>query len=251
MILADVIAAVHRYRARVQTQAQLARDIQHLREVARMLVEDKPDKIKAVEAVNDIAAKRLVRMDPGARSLLAAAMPSSACGIDHGDLMRWLMTVNPPGQFPYTQGVADPGAPAAEASGCSRLLGRTEQVDDDPETHLAAALAEGWAWLDADPDETSRKHGVDALSLQIAIEFDEHRDARNGALARAARRLWAVSLREHFGVSGDGLKLALIATRDPSGIDNADHPVDDSATDQAEDRLLVALQAMVKPSASD
>ncbi len=250
MILDEVIAAVHRYRARVQTQVQLARDIQHLREVARMLVEDKPDKIKAVEAVNDIAAKRLARMDPGARSLLAAAMPCPARSIDHGDLMRWLMTVNPPGQFPYTQGVADPGAPAAEASGRSRALGRTEQVHGDPETLLAAALAEGWAWLAAAQAEASWKHGSDVLSLQIVIEFDEHRGARHGALARAARRLWAVSLREHFGISGDGLKLALIATRDPRGIDNADHHVDDTATDQAEDRLLVALQAMVKPSAT-
>ena len=90
MSLADALDAVDRYRERVRAQAQLARDIQHLQEVARMLFEDKPDKTKAVEAVNDIAAKRLARMDEGARQLLDSEPPMEDCRRfkDRGELTR-------------------------------------------------------------------------------------------------------------------------------------------------------------------
>lgn len=260
MILNDVIAAVDRYREQVRAQAQWARDIQHLREVARMLFEDKPDKTKAVEAVNDIAAKRLARMDADARALLDSAT-SNADRVDitdRGDLLSWLMLVNQPGQFPYTQGIGAAGEQKDRdltAAARSRVLCASPQggrVDTDPAPHLAAALAEGWAWLagSAPNDQRAADAELPERAAQLAIEFDEHRDARHRALARAARRLWAVSLRAHFGIGGDGLKLVLI----PSGPAEASRhtmEIGDRETDQAEDALLAALRMRVRPSVRD
>lgn len=261
MRVLDVIAAVHRYRERVRVQAQLARDIQHLGEAARMLFEDKPDKTKAVEAVNDIAAKRLARMDAEARALLDSAR-STAGRVDvadRGDLLSWLMLVNQPGQFPYTQGIGAAGEPEeldpTAATGLRVLCASPQggRADIDPVPPLAAALAEGWAWLagSAPGDQSAVDPELPTRAAQLAIEFDEHRDARHRALARAARRLWAVSLREHFGIGGDGLKLVLI----PSGPAEASrvHTMEIGAreTDQAEDALLAALRMRVRSSARD
>ena len=151
MSLADALDAVDRYRERVRAQAQLARDIQHLQEVARMLFEDKPDKTKAVEAVNDIAAKRLARMDEGARQLLDSEPPikNRNGSHDRGELIRWLMLVNRPGQFPYTQGIAEPGAPKGDApprsvtsAGDARCASR--RIDGIRPRVVPGGRAEGW-----------------------------------------------------------------------------------------------------------
>jgi len=254
--LADALDAVDRYRERVRAQAQLARDIQHLQEVARMLFEDKPDKTKAVEAVNDIAAKRLARMDEGARQLLDSEPPIKNWNGSHdrGELIRWLMLVNRPGQFPYTQGIAEPGAPKGDAphaaSRARVTLGAPpdESTGSDHALYLAAALKDGWALLEA-TQRDSATAGLAELASQIAIAFDEHSCARQRALARAARRIWAVSLREHFGVRGDSLKLKLVSTRSSQGVNPSELEISDRATDQAEDTLLAALQRLVKGSA--
>lgn len=244
MIPDDVIAAVHRYRARVRTQAQLAHDIQQLREVARMLFEDKPDKTKAVEAVNDIAAKRLARMDAEARALLDSAT-SNAGRIDiadRGDLLSWLMLVNQPGHFPYTRGTAEPGR--SDADVVTHATRSATWAANDA-TGLARALADGWSWLAA-TGETAE--GIESRALQCAIEFDEQRDREHGALAAAARRLWAVSLREHFGAHGDALKLQLIPSDAADVRERPDFEIGDRAADLAEDALLAALRALVTSS---
>ncbi|MDO9315999.1 MAG: methylmalonyl-CoA mutase family protein [Burkholderiaceae bacterium] len=247
MILTEVIAAVHRYRERAQTQAQLARDIQHLREVARMLFEDKPDKTKAVEAVNDIAAKRLARMDAEALALLDKAPPISGGSefSDCGDRLRWLMLVNLPGQFPYTQGIAEPGASGADP-GTHTIRSRTWLATDV--VGLATALAEGWCWLAA---ARNAGDGVEAQALQIAVAFDEHRDAEHRALGRAARRLWAIGLREHFGIGGDGSKLVLVTGSGASERITVDFGLGNHGTDQAEDAVLASLRTLVTPSMPD
>ena len=258
MPVLDVIAAVHRYRERVRVQAQLARDIQHLGEVARMLFEDKPDKTKAVEAVNDIAAKRRALMDAEARALLDSAL-SIAGGNDRGDLLSWLMLVNRPGRFPYTQSIADPDesndhcSNAANRSRMLRGVPSAERADTDPALHVAAALAEGWAWLaaSAQSEQEVGSLGIEERASQIAFEFDEHRDTRHRTLARAARRLWAVSLREHFAISGEGLKLALIPTPGSKAVEDAETGLSDCITDQAEDDLLAELQRLNTSSARD
>jgi len=243
MGLPDVIATVHRWHARVQGQSQLARDIWHLGEAARMLVEDKPDKTKAVEAVNAIAAQRLATMDADARALFdrVPAMTGDGVAHDHGERLRWLMCINDPGRFPYTQGIH---APDHEAETCTEPRGLRAAHDT---RSLAGALADGWAWLAGAPEAGN---AVEARALPLAIAFDEQRDAEHGALACAARRLWAVSLREFFGVRGEGLKLRLIS---PVGQRRADigQDFDARATDRAEAALLAALALRVSSRTAD
>jgi hypothetical protein len=210
--LSDALDAVGRYRERVRAQAQLARDIQHLQEVARMLFEDKPDKTKAVEAVNDIAAKRLARMDEGARQLLDSEPPikNRNGSHDRGELIRWLMLVNRPGQFPYTQGIAEPGAPKSDAphaaSRARVTLGAPpdETTGTDPALYLAAALKDGWALLEAAKRDSATAGRLSRFADCHRIRRAQLRRQRAGS-CRAAT--WAVSLREHFGVRGDSLKL--------------------------------------------
>jgi hypothetical protein len=243
----DVIAAIRRYRERVRTQAQLARDIQHLREVARMLFEDKPDKTKAVDAVNDIAARRLATMDPEARTLLDSALSTSdgSGSRDHGDLLSALMLVNRAGHFPYTLGITEQGASARCGSAtrgppCGRL-----DIDPLLPLPLASALVDGWSRLASAADRSPATVGVEVAASSIAIEFDEHRSPRHRALARAARRLWAVGLREHFGIAGAGLKLVLVTTVEPEAMVDPWQTDSDRLTDQAEEDLLAAVKSLV------
>jgi len=56
--LAEISDTVRGYKKRARAQAKLAREIQQLREAARMLQEDKPDRAKASEAAIDLAFKR-------------------------------------------------------------------------------------------------------------------------------------------------------------------------------------------------
>lgn len=255
MTLIDIIAAVRREQALVREQAQLARDIQHLREVARMLFEDKPDKTKAVEAVNDIAAKRLARMHARARELLESASPTSEPNgpRDPGDRLSWLMRINRPGCFPYTQGIRPSGLSSTTSpteTRRTRVLGDTPPAaprDGNPAPYLAGALADGWRLL-------ATAERCDEQASQIAIAFNEHRDATHRALGRAARRLWAVSLRDCFDVAGEGLKLVLIPAGD-TGTEEADCSnagyASGHATDLAEGALLAALQSIVVTSVPD
>ena len=138
--LADIADTVRAYKRHALAQARLAREVQQLRETARMLFEDKPDKTKAVEAVTDIAVKREAKIDAGAKKLLAmwpemqrayagdeyvvkirdkeirtqlthttlsgskirkVALPQYE---DHGEILKWLLLDNVPGSFPYTAG---------------------------------------------------------------------------------------------------------------------------------------------------
>ena len=138
--LADIADTVRAYKRHAVAQARLAREVQQLRETARMLFEDKPDKTKAVEAVTDIAVKREAKLDVGAKKLLAmwpemqrayagdeyvvkirdkeirtalthttlsgnkirkVALPTYE---DHGEILKWLLLDNVPGSFPYTAG---------------------------------------------------------------------------------------------------------------------------------------------------
>jgi hypothetical protein len=198
-------------------------------------------------------------MDADARALLDSAR-SGACGSgsgsrDHGDLLSALMLVNCAGQFPYTQGLTEPGASTGSdpdtAVRTPTLPGMPprDRPDIDPVQSLASALIEGWARLAATAQRGEAAGAVEAMP--IAIEFDEHRDARHRALARAARRLWAVSLREHFGIAGDGLKLWLMPTGKPDATPALASDISDRATDQAEDALLAAVQARVRLSEPD
>ena len=138
--LADIADTVRGYKRNAIAQARLAREIQQLREAARMLAEGKPDKARASEAAIDLAVTREARLDADARQLLAmwpqmqqayagdeyvvkirdkeirtalthttlsgskirkVSLPSYE---DHGEILKWLMLDNVPGSFPYTAG---------------------------------------------------------------------------------------------------------------------------------------------------
>ena len=138
--LAEISDTVRAYKLRSRAQARLAREAQQLREAARMLAEDKPERARATEATADLAIKREAKLDTDVRDLLAQwpAMQAAYSGEefvvkvrdkeirtqltttslsgtvvrkvalptyeDHGELLKWLMLENAPGHFPYTAG---------------------------------------------------------------------------------------------------------------------------------------------------
>ena len=138
--LADIADTVRGYKLRALQQSRLAREVQQLKATARMLQTDKPERHRAVEAVNDIATQREAQLEAQARKLLAqwpamqkayagdeyvvkirdkeirttlthttlsgnkirkVALPGYEC---HGELLKWLLLDNVPGSFPYTAG---------------------------------------------------------------------------------------------------------------------------------------------------
>jgi isobutyryl-CoA mutase len=138
--LADITDGVRGYKLRAHQQARLARELQQLRATAKMLQTDKPERHRAVEAVDDLAQTREALLDPATKKLLAmwpdlqrayagdeyvvkirdkelrtalthttlsgnkirkVALPQYEC---HGELLKWLMLDNVPGSFPYTAG---------------------------------------------------------------------------------------------------------------------------------------------------
>ncbi len=138
--LADISDTVRGYKRHALAQSRIARQVQQLRATAGMLQTDKPERHRAVEAVNDIALTREALLDAHARKLLAmwpdmrkayggdeyavkirgqeirtalthttlsgskirkVALPAYEC---EGELLKWLMLDNVPGSFPYTAG---------------------------------------------------------------------------------------------------------------------------------------------------
>ena len=139
--LADIADTVRAYKKRARSLARLAREIQQLRETARMLQEDDATKSGARDTVTALAERRESDFEPGARKLLAMwpdmqrayagdqyvvkirdreirtdLVRTSLSGTkirkvvlpqyeDHGELLKWLLLENVPGSFPYTAGV--------------------------------------------------------------------------------------------------------------------------------------------------
>jgi methylmalonyl-CoA mutase len=139
--LAEISETVRGYKKRAREQATLAREIQQLKEAARMLKVDKPERAPAAEATLDLAGQRLAKMDRDAIQLLkqwpdmqkayagdeyvvkirdreirTALTTKTLSGTtirkvalpqyeDHGEILKWLMLENVPGSFPYTAGV--------------------------------------------------------------------------------------------------------------------------------------------------
>ncbi|MDG5977393.1 methylmalonyl-CoA mutase large subunit [Hydrogenophaga taeniospiralis CCUG 15921] len=138
--LAEISDTLRGYKKKAREQAALAREIQQLREAARMLSVAKPHRPKAAEAAIDLAQERELAQDPAARKLLAqwpdmqkayagdeyvvkirdkeirtALTTKSLSGTsirkvalpqyeDHGEILKWLMLDNVPGSYPYTAG---------------------------------------------------------------------------------------------------------------------------------------------------
>ncbi len=138
--LAEITDTVRGYKARTRAQAALAREIQQLRAAGRMLHAANPTKVRAFEAVNDLATQRESRLGASERKLLGqwpemrkayagdeyvvkirdkeirtALVTKSLSGtpirkvslpqyVDHGEILQWLMLDNVPGSYPYTAG---------------------------------------------------------------------------------------------------------------------------------------------------
>lgn len=134
--LAEISDTVRGYKARARTMAKVAREVQQLRESARMLGAAGAN----ADALQPLAEEREARLEPAARKLLAmwpemqkayagdeyvvkirdkeirtslvhtslsgskirkVALPQYEC---HGELLKWLMLDNVPGSYPYTAG---------------------------------------------------------------------------------------------------------------------------------------------------
>ena len=138
--LAELSDTVRDYKKRAREQATLAREVQQLKEAARMLKVGKPERAPAAEAALDLAGQRKSRMDKDALHLLqqwpdmqrayagdeyvvkirdkeirTALTTKSLSGTtirkvclptwqDHGEILKWLMLDNVPGSYPYTAG---------------------------------------------------------------------------------------------------------------------------------------------------
>ncbi|HEV7913264.1 MAG TPA: methylmalonyl-CoA mutase family protein, partial [Albitalea sp.] len=134
--LAEIADAVRGYKQRARAQARLAREVQQLRESARMLSEAN----HAPGALGELASQREAQLDGHAKKLLAMwpQMQKSYAGDeyvvkirdreirtalthttlsgskirkvalpqyeDHGEILKWLLLDNVPGSFPYTAG---------------------------------------------------------------------------------------------------------------------------------------------------
>ncbi len=138
--LAEISDTVRGYKKTARAQAKLARELQQLRETARMLQDDDAKRDGARNTVLRLADERKGRLDPAARKLLAqwpqmqaayagdeyvvrirdkeirtALTTKSLSGTiirkvclpqyeDDGEILKWLMLDNVPGSFPYTAG---------------------------------------------------------------------------------------------------------------------------------------------------
>jgi methylmalonyl-CoA mutase len=139
--LADIADTVRGYKKRARSQAKLAREVQQLRETARMLEEDDASKSGARDTVLALATRRETDLEAASRKLLAmwpdmkkaysgdeyvvkirdreirtSLVRTSLSGTkirkvvlpqyeDHGELLKWLLLENVPGSFPFTAGV--------------------------------------------------------------------------------------------------------------------------------------------------
>ena len=138
--LAEISDTVRGYKARARAQAKLARELQQLRETARMLLEDDSSKDGARGTVLKLAEEREAKQDSASKKLLAQwpEMQKAYAGDDyvvkirdkeirtklvhttlsgskirkvslpqyedHGEILKWLMLDNVPGSYPYTAG---------------------------------------------------------------------------------------------------------------------------------------------------
>ena len=138
--LAEIADAVRAYKRRAREQARLARELQQLRETARMLHENDATRGGARKTVLALAEPREAALDAQARKLLAmwpdmvkayagdeyvvkirdkeirtALVHTTLSGNkirkvalpkyeDHGELLQWLLLENVPGSFPFTAG---------------------------------------------------------------------------------------------------------------------------------------------------
>ena len=196
--LAEISETVRGYHRAVGEQARLAREVQQLRESARMLSESGKDANSLIELASDREAK----LDPHAHKLIAdwPAVKESYAGDayvvkirdkelrtkivsttlsgtripkvvlpryqDHGELLKWLMKENLPGSFPYTAGVfafkrenEDPTRMFAGEGDAFRTNARFKLLSKHAEAKRLSTAFDSVTLYGCDPDERPDIYG--------------------------------------------------------------------------------------------
>ncbi len=196
--LAEISEAVRGYHTTVMAQVRFVREVQHLAESARMLVQCG----KSAKDLTELAAEREKQVDPRARKLLDqwAKVKQSYAGDeyvvkirgkelrttivwttlsgtkirkvclpqyeDHGELLKWLLKENLPGVFPYTAGVfafkrenEDPTRMFAGEGDAFRTNARFKLLSRDAEATRLSTAFDSVTLYGCDPDERPDIYG--------------------------------------------------------------------------------------------
>lgn len=240
--LPEIAATVRRYKKHAREQAALAREAHQLRATARMLRQANAHKVNAQAAVVDLAEQREARLDANANKLLAMwpdMLKIAELGLprfeDPGDILEWLMLENVPGRFPYTA-----GAFAVAIDG--NREGEDAAVDTDRHfavnalAPLASTLSDAFAFVDA---RMARGMSIDEAAANLSLVFAGGMGADDAALARAARRIWAVAMRDRYGGAERSQKLGCRVPGKPADPGSF---VVAQLTELAEERVLSAFE---------
>ncbi len=196
--LAEIAEAVRGYRETVDEQSRLARERQQLLEARRMLIAENKSgaDLEALadqrEAQLDPRALRLIEKWPDVKKRYAAdelvsqvrdreirspLWHTSLSGTrvprvalprfeDHGELLRWLLLENLPGQFPYTAGVFPlkrseeaPTRMFAGEGGPARTNRRFKHLSEHSEAKRLSTAFDSVTLYGFDPDERPDIYG--------------------------------------------------------------------------------------------
>ena len=190
--LAEIASAVRAYHGGIASQAHLAREIQQLSAVTRMLEAKGGD----ASALRPLLSERKARQNPAVRTMLEAwpkvqaaysgdeyvmqvrdrevrvrQISTTLSGTkvrkvalpryeDHGELLRWLMAENVPGMFPYTAGVfpfkregEDPTRMFAGEGDAFRTNARFKFLSKESEAKRLSTAFDSVTLYGWDPDE--------------------------------------------------------------------------------------------------
>ncbi|WP_299872993.1 fused isobutyryl-CoA mutase/GTPase IcmF [uncultured Cocleimonas sp.] len=196
--LAEIAETVRDYKKRVHQQAQIARERQQLIESKRMLTEAETDS----ENLDSLITKREDALDPKAKKLLeiwpetkekyaaeeyvvkirdreirTALTYTTLSGTvipkvslpqfeDHGEILKWLLLDNVPGEFPYTAGVfpfkregEDPTRMFAGEGDAFRTNNRFKRLSEHSDAKRLSTAFDSVTLYGQDPDERPDIYG--------------------------------------------------------------------------------------------
>ncbi len=196
--LAEIAETVRDYKKRVAKQSRIARERQQLIESKRMLTESKADS----DNLDSLITKREESLDPRAKKLLdnwpalkerysaeeyivkirdreirTALTYTSLSGTiipkvslpqfeDHGEILKWLLLDNVPGEFPYTAGVfpfkregEDPTRMFAGEGDAFRTNNRFKRLSEHSDAKRLSTAFDSVTLYGCDPDERPDIYG--------------------------------------------------------------------------------------------
>ena len=197
--LAEIASTVRDYRFRVDIQATVVREIQHLQESVRLLrdqqsndtsvletmISDReklldddtaevlfewPEKVRLHSILQETAddSNTQIQRDSYAKTISGTKVPKIALPkfSDRGDLLRWLMLENLPGSFPYTGGVftyrredEDPTRMFAGEGGPAKTNRRFKLLSQHSEAKRLSTAFDSVSLYGFDPDERPDIYG--------------------------------------------------------------------------------------------